>query len=181
MQRVTSTSQNPGPAEEGVIYSSPCTDLNYNTRKTVSSLPGFKKKKNQNPTLHFRPVNRTASAGEVFLCALRPPSWRKHQMSAPSRSSSLEAANREGSGRFPLSGPGYCPAAQKTAGEARLSGTAPPSSSRESPAPPERQKAQGKARRLRSKTGGPATSTNGSQTRIAAAATPTRLLLRDGE
>lgn len=140
-----------------------------------------KKKKNQNPTLHFRPVNRTARAGEVFLCALRPPSWRKHQMSAPSRSSSLEAANREGSGRFPLSRPGYCPAAQQAAGEARLSGTAPPSSSHESPAPPERQKAQGKARRLRSKTGGPATSTNGSQTRIAAAATPTRLPLRDGE
>lgn len=181
MQRGTSTSQNPGPAEGG-IYSSPCTDLNYNLRKTVSSLPGLKKKKkNQNPTLHFRPVNRTARAGEVFLCALRPPSWRKHQMSAPSRSSSLEAANREGSGRFPLSRPGYCPAAQQAAGEARLSGTAPPSSSHESPAPPERQKAQGKARRLRSKTGGPATSTNGSQTRIAAAATPTRLPLRDGE
>lgn len=101
-------------------------------------------------TLHFRPVNRTASPGEVFLCALRPPSWRKHQASAPCRSSSLQAANREGSGRFPLSGPGYCPAAQHAAGEARPSRTAPPSSSRESPAPPARQKTQ-RARLLRSK------------------------------
>lgn len=161
--------------EKGGIYSSPCTDLNCNTRK-LSSQPGFLNK-NQSPTLRFRPVNRAASAGEIFLCALRPPSWCKHQASAPSRSSSLQAANREGSGRFPLSGPGS-PAAQRAAGEAQPSGTAPPSSSREFPAPPARQKAQGK--------GAPPTLQkqvaqrevlNQSQTRIAAVATPTRLPL----
>ncbi|XP_052051964.1 translation initiation factor IF-2-like [Apodemus sylvaticus] len=86
----------------------------------------------------------------------------------------------EGSGRLPLSGPGYCPAAQHAAGEAQPSGTAPPSSSRESPEPPARRKAPERERRLRSKTGGPARSTNRSQPRIAAAATPTRLPLGTG-
>lgn len=41
LQRGTSTSQTLGLAGEGGIYSSPCTNLNCNPRKTVSSQSGF--------------------------------------------------------------------------------------------------------------------------------------------
>lgn len=100
MQRSTFTSQNPGPEGDGrnlqftlhrpkpqpqkTVSSQPAfqTKIKTQPHKTMSSRPGFLNK-NQNPTLHFRPVNRAVSAGEVFLCALRPPATKRARPAAP--------------------------------------------------------------------------------------------------
>lgn len=73
LQRGSFTSQNPGPEGDG-------GNLQFTLHRPKTATPenceltAWLSNKNQNPTLHFRPVNRAACAGEVFRCALRPPS-----------------------------------------------------------------------------------------------------------
>lgn len=74
LQRGSFTSQNPGPEGDG-------GNLQFTLHRPKTATPenceltAWLSNKNENPTLHFRPVNRAVCAGEVFRCALRPPSW----------------------------------------------------------------------------------------------------------
>lgn len=156
----------------------------------MGSQPGFLNK-NQNLTLHFRPV-KAASAGEVFLCALGPspsppfpppppapaPSRSKHQASAPSRSSSLKEAQPRGARAAPPL-PAWLlsrPSPSMQLARPGPSGTAPPPASSESPSTSSPPESTGEGVPPTHKTGGLAVSTTRSLARIPPiAATPTRV------